>query len=158
MADRTSGERHLRLVLALLALAVASFSASAADEERIRWTPVTGAQVKLDDKTPLAWNVFQPDKQAQKKHLGQILVLLGRRYLLLDYKAKAVYSILPTDLHAQGADFESGDLAQPSRKIPSSDWNVRDAGPIELIRLTLGDYGRVLQISLPHPPDLRPFY
>jgi hypothetical protein len=63
-----------------------------------------------------------------------------------------------TALQAQGKDFESGDLAQPSQLIPSSDWSVRDVGPAELILLTLGDYGRVLQITLPHPPDLRPFY
>jgi hypothetical protein len=31
-------------------------------------------------------------------------------------------------------------------------------GPAEIFQLTLGDYGRVLQLSLPHPPDLRPFY
>jgi hypothetical protein len=31
-------------------------------------------------------------------------------------------------------------------------------GPAELVRLTLGDYGRVLEVSLPHLPDLRPFY
>jgi len=42
--------------------------------------------------------------------------------------------------------------------IPSSDWTQRDVGPAELYRLTLGDYGRVLEVSLPHMPDLRGFY
>jgi hypothetical protein len=27
-----------------------------------------------------------------------------------------------------------------------------------LYKFTLGDYGRVLEVSLPHMPDLRPFY
>jgi hypothetical protein len=149
----------LWLLLALFALSAApSASLAAGDEDRIHWTSFAGAQVKLDDKTPLAWNVFVPNKDVQKKHPGWILVLLGRRYLLLDFKAKAVYSVLPTDLQKQGTDFETGDLAQPSRKMPSSDWSVRDVGPMELIRVTLGDYGRVLQVSMPHPPDLRPFY
>jgi hypothetical protein len=31
-------------------------------------------------------------------------------------------------------------------------------GPAELIKLTLKDYNRLLQIELPHPPDLRAFY
>jgi hypothetical protein len=72
--------------------------------------------------------------------------------------AKRVYEVLPSDLKAQGKGFESDDLAQPSRLIPTSEWSDRDVGPAELIRLTLGDYGRILQVSLPHPPDLRPFY
>lgn len=116
------------------------------------------AQLKLDDKTPLAWNVYQPDKKDKKKYSDLILVLLGRRYLMLDIKAKLVYAVVPSDLQAQGTGFESDDLARPSGLIPTSEWSVRDVGPAELIRLTLGDYGRVLQVSLPHPPDLRPFY
>lgn len=129
-----------------------------ADGDRIHWKPVNGAQVKLDDKTPLAWNVYQPDKKDKKKYANLILVLLGRRYLMLDVKAKLVYAVFPSDLQHQGTGFESDALAQPRRLIPTSEWSVRDVGPAELIRLTLGDYGRVLHVSLPHLPDLRPFY
>ena len=87
-----------------------------------------------------------------------ILVLLGHRYLMLDTKARLVYVVPVTELHAQGADFESGDLAQPHNAIPSTDWTQRDVGPAELFRLTLGDYNHVMEVSLPHPPDLRAFY
>jgi hypothetical protein len=31
-------------------------------------------------------------------------------------------------------------------------------GPAELIKLTLGDYGRILEVELPHPRDLRYLY
>lgn len=126
----------------------------------IHWKPLEMAQLRLDDKAPLGWNVFQPDKKdkKEKKDTNLVLVLLGHRYLMLDTKARIVYLVPLSELHARGADFDSGDLAQPSRVIPSSDWTDRDVGPAELIRLTLGDYGRVLEVSLPHMPDLRPFY
>ena len=116
--------------------------------------------MKLDDKTPLAWNVYQPEKKNKKdkKDSNLALVLLGHRYLLLDTRARVVYEVSPANLKAQGGNFDSGDLAQQSRAIPSTDWSSRDVGPAEIIQLTLGDYGRALQISLPHPPDLRPFY
>jgi hypothetical protein len=114
--------------------------------------------VKLEGKTPLAWNVYQPYQKGKKKQSSLVLVLLGRRYLLLDIKARRVYAVLPSELEPRGADFESDDLAQASRLIPSSAWSTRDVGPAELIQLTLGDYGRVLVVQLPHPPDLRPFY
>jgi len=134
---------------------------SAGDTQRVHWKAVNEAQVKLDDKTPLGWNVFQPDKKdktSAKKNSDLILVLLGHRYLMIDVRSRLVYQVPLPSLQARGADFESGDLAQQNQLVPSSDWTERDVGPAELIRFTLGDYGRVLEVSLPHPPDLRPFY
>jgi hypothetical protein len=42
--------------------------------------------------------------------------------------------------------------------MPTNAWAVRDVGPAEMIKLTLGDYGRALDVELPHMPDLRAFY
>ena len=116
--------------------------------------------MKLDDKTPLGWNVYQIEKKNKKdkKDSNLVLILLGHRYLLLDTHAKVAYEVPLTALKAQAGSVDSGDLAQQSRMIPTADWSSRDVGPAEIFQLTLGDYGRVLQISLPHPPDLRPFY
>jgi len=143
--------------------AVAQGTSNPDDAERMHWAQLVGAQVKLDNKTPVHWNVYQPAKndkkdKKDKKDSNLVLVLLGRRYLMLDVKARAVYLVMPSDLHAQGSDFDSGDLADKSKLIPSTDWNDRDVGPAELVNLTLGDYGATLEISLPHMPDLRPFY
>ena len=139
------------LVVALCTGA-ASCSARADDADSFHWKSVDGAQLKLDDKVPLAWNVYQLDK---KKESNLVLVLLGRRYILLDSKAKLAYVVLIEDLHAQGADFNSGNLAVASHLIPSMDWSQRDIGPAEQILLTLEDYGRTLSVQLPHPLDLR---
>ena len=143
------------IVLSGCALACSRTATAAGNAGRIHWKMLPDAQLKLDDKPPLTWNVYQPEK---KKNSPLILVLLGRRYLFLDYKAKLVYAVLPSDLQSQGNDFESDDLAIPDHLIPSTEWSVRDVGPAEQIRLTLGDYGRVLEVSLAHMPDLRPFY
>src|ERR1700722_15973168 len=131
---------------------------SAAAGAQIHWTQLTDAQLKLDGKPPLTWGVYQPDKKTKKKGTDLVLVLVGHRYMMLDLKAKLAYVVFPEDLHAQGSDFESDDLAKSSNLIPSSDWTVRDVGPAELIRFTLGDYGRVLDVSIAHPPDLTSFY
>jgi hypothetical protein len=133
-----------------------AFVAGAKDDGRILWKPIDRGQVRLDDKQPLKTAVYQPDKSQKKPNL--VLILLGHRWLALDIKAKTVYQVLPTDLHAQGSDFESGDLFTSDRLIPSNGWSERDVGPAELIKLTLNDYGRELQVSLPHPRDLRAFY
>ena len=147
--------RWLYFCMILTILQIAVTSSAYAQSERIRWKPVNLAQVKLDEKTPLASNVYRPDK---KKDSHFVLVLLGRRYIELDIKAKLAYSVLLTDVHKTGSDLESGNFAVPDRVLTTSDWSVRDVGPAELIKLTLGDYGRILAVELPHPPDMRAFY
>jgi hypothetical protein len=135
--------------------AASALAANAGDSGRIHWKQIPDAQLKLDSKVPLTWNVYQPDK----KKLGYlVLVMLGRRYIALDIKAKIAYAVVPTDLQPQGKDFESDPPAKPGRVIPTTEWSERDAGPAEIIHLTLGDYGRVLEVQLPHMPDLRAFY
>jgi len=138
-----------------LILCIAS-SATPKDDGRIHWKPIDRGQVRLDDKQPLKTALYQPDKSQKKPNL--VLILLGHRWLAMDIKAKTVYQVLPSDLQAQGADFESGDLFTSDRLIPTKDWLLRDVGPAERIRLTLNDYGRALEIMLPHPSDLRAFY
>jgi hypothetical protein len=152
---------RLAVCLAAGAIALASIASRAAgDSSTVHWVSVPEAQVKLDDKTPLAWNVYQPDKKNKKdkKDSNLVLILLGHRYLLLDTRARAVYEVPLAVVKAQKDSFDSGDLTPQSRVIPTSDWSSRDVGPAEIVQVTLGDYGRVLQVSLPHPPDLRPFY
>jgi hypothetical protein len=153
------------VLIALISLAARTSTAGQADTSsdalRVHWKIIEMAQVRLDDKAPLKWNVYQldkKDKKDKKKDSDLVLVLLGHRYLMLDTKARLVYLVPLPQLQAQGADFESGDLAQQDRVIPSTEWSQRDVGPAELYRLTLGDYGSVLEVSLPHMPDLRPFY
>jgi hypothetical protein len=146
--------RFCERAIAIACLVLQAYWA-AAQGPPYHWKLHTDAQVKLDGKPPLAWNVYQTDKK-KEQHL--VLVLLGRRYLALDLKAKRVYQVFPTDLRAQGKDFESDELFKKERLLPTNDWLLRDVGPAEMIRLTLGDYGRTLEVMLPHPLDLRAFY
>jgi hypothetical protein len=141
--------------ITLFFVLLVSAAPAGAQGERFHWKPVNLALVKLDDKTPLAFNVYRPDK---KKDSHFVLVQLGRRYIELDIKAKLAYSVLLTDVHKMGSDIESDNFAIPARLLATFDWSVRDVGPAELIKLTLGDYGRVLEVELPHPPDMRAFY
>jgi hypothetical protein len=147
--------RLAAFLLCCTILIPAEISANAGDSDRFLWKSVPRAQCKLDDKTPLAWNVFQTER---KKESHLLLILLGRRYIALDIKARVAYSVALPDLQAKGADFESGNLFVPSRVLPTDEWSLRDVGPAELIKLKLGDYGTRLQIELPHAPDLRGLY
>ena len=144
---RKWGGCGLLFLIFVLALAAAARSA-----ERYHWKPVTEGQVKIDDKIPLTWNIYQPDK---KKDANLVLILLGHRWLMVDIKGRLVYQVMPSGLQKQGEDYDSGDLAQADAEIPSSEWIDHDVGPAEDIHVTLGDYGRTLEIELPHLMDLR---
>jgi hypothetical protein len=128
---------------------------AAQDSTRIRWVAAQGAQVKMGGKIPIMWNLYQPDKKEKKKD-NLALVQLGRRYLLLDMKARLVYEVKLSALQPEGKDFTSDDLAATSRLIPTTDWMIRDVGPAELIDLTLDDYGGALEVQVPHPLILTP--
>jgi hypothetical protein len=146
--------RLFRIVVCVfLALSVfANVGARADDSSNLHWKPVDGSQIKLDDKVPLTWGVFQLEK---KKQPNLALVLLGHRYILVDSKARLAYVVFLTDIHAEGDGFSSGNLALASHVIPSVDWTEHDIGPAEEIRLTLEDYGHTLSVQLPHPLDIR---
>jgi hypothetical protein len=148
--------RATGLFVCVIALACANAAGAGGDGDRIHWKQLTDSQLKIDDKPPLTWNIYVPEKSGKKANL--VLVLLGHRYLAIDFKAKHVYQVLPSDLQAQGKDFESGDLFTEDRLIPSEEWTVRDVGLAERIKFTMKDYGRVVEILLHHTPDLRAFY
>jgi hypothetical protein len=158
MAPNSIVKLALGICVCFLLVSIPAQAQSVSSAQQIHWTQLTDAQLKLDSKPPLTWGVYQPDKKTKKKGTDLVLVLVGHRYIMLDLKAKLAYVVYAEDIHAQGKDFESDDLAKPSNLIPSSDWTVRDVGPAELIRFTLGDYGRVLDVSIAHPPDLTSFY
>ena len=161
---KTQSRSHMplsrRLLLGCALICAAAFGSHAEDGVAIHWAPLADAQVKVDDKTPLTWAVYQPEKKDKKdkKNGNLVLTLVGHRYLLIDLKAESVYEVPLTELHKQGDAFDTGDLPQTSREIPVTDWTSRDVGPAELFEITLGDYGRTLKLQLSHPPDLRAFY
>jgi hypothetical protein len=165
---RITGKLNRRRVLAasavfaaiLFATMVGSRTVNADERVSMHWASVSEAQVKIDQTTPLAWGVYQPEKKGKPdKKLSQlVLVLVGHRYLLVDLKAKKVYEVPLNELHAQGDGLDTGDLLTSSRLLPTSDWIWRNVGPAEMYRVTLGDYGRMLQLTLPHLYLVSPYY
>src|SRR5271156_3857432 len=146
----------VRSMLVWLTLLTASVSlANGGGSGRYLWKSVPAAQIKIGEKTPLAWNIFQT---GQKKEANLVLVLLGRRYIALDIKARVAYAVLPADVQPKGGGLETGNLFVQTRILQTENWSLRDVGMAELIKFKLNDYGTRLQIELPHLPDLRGLY
>lgn len=150
----------LGLPILLFAFFAGPRSLRASEPEQIHWSAVNEAQVQVDQTTPLTWGIYQPEKKGKtdKKLSNLVLALIGHRYLLIDIKSKKIYEVPRKEVHVQGDDVETGDLLSSSRLLPTSDWIWRDVGPADLYRVTLGDYGLVLQLSLPHLYLISPYY
>ncbi len=134
-----------------LAVVLATCAALAAD--KIVWKPVERAVLKVDDRPARIWNVYRAEK---KDHL--VLVQLGRRYLMLDYRAKEIYELDLAKLERKDKELLWYEADKPAKPLSTADWSVRDTGPLRRIRATLSDEGRVLEVQVPIQPDLRQFY
>src|ERR1700733_7650902 len=92
------------VLIGMLLLTLFSRQSGAQDAaSQIRWKSIEMAQVRLDDKAPLKWNVYQSDKKGskdKKRDASLVLVLLGHRYLMIDTKARLVYLVPLAELHA----------------------------------------------------------
>ncbi|MBI3668269.1 MAG: hypothetical protein HY237_00580 [Acidobacteria bacterium] len=136
-----------------LSLVVALATCATLAAERMVWKPVERAVLKVDDRPARIWNVYRAEK---KDHL--LLVQLGRRFLMLDYRAKEIYDLDPAKLERKEKELIWQEADKPAKPLATADWSVRDTGPLRRVRATLSEEGRVLEVQVPTKPDLRTLY
>lgn len=137
-----------RAVLLFLALA-----AIAHPSDKIIWKPLEQVILSVEGKAPPFWNVYTADKQNQL-----LLVQLWKRYLMVDAREHAVYDIDPKSLSKKGEDLELPLSAKPAKPLPSADWAFKDMGVTYRLRFKLAPDGRLIELQIPHRPDLRGLY
>ena len=133
----------------VLSLATAANGAAA----KIIWKPLEQAIISVDGKAPQFWNVYTGDKQNQ-----HLLVQLWKRYLFVDMKEGAVYDIDPKTLVKKGDGLELPQSAIPEKPLALSEWGTKDMGVTLRLRFKLKPDGRMIELQLPHRPDLRGLY
>jgi hypothetical protein len=137
----------LRLTLALV---LAASSARAAD--KTVWKPIDEAMLKIDEKPVKLWSLFREEKD---KHTKRLLLQLGSRFLLIDTENREVLELRPEGFERRGKDLRQGKTGPPAKVLPTSEWNLREAGMVRIIHARLSEEGRVVEIQLPSLPDLR---
>jgi hypothetical protein len=104
----------------------------------------------VDSRAPKEWNVFQPGKK-----LDPLLVQIGSRYLVVYVRNMDVYELKPEQLEHKGEDLLWRESDKPEKPLATSDWNIKDVGSATRILIKLTGEGRMLNIELPHMPDVR---
>jgi hypothetical protein len=163
--DMTKRSRLLAAMIGFTLLGVSAGLASAAPlthapaqkaptaGEKLSWKPVDFAIVRYNDDAPASWNMYHGEKK------GLILLRLWRRYLFLNIQDQEVYELDPQKVKVQGdstAQWSPSDL--PSDPIETSEWKVRDVGPMRRVKFRFGKNGNFLDIQLPLLINGKPMY
>jgi len=85
-------------------------------------------------------------------------VRLWKRYMLVDVKEQEVYEVDPEKVKHQGENVEWSPSDVSDQPIETSEWKVRDVGPVERVRFRFGKNGSFLDIQLPMLPNGKPAY
>jgi hypothetical protein len=138
----------------LLSLAVLTFLAGsyAVAAEKTLWKPVEFAIVRFNDDAPASWNIYHGEKK------GVLLVRLWKRYLLVDVKEQEVYEIDPQTVRPQGNNVEWSPAEVADQPVETSEWKVRDVGPVQRVRFRFGKTGSTVDIQLPLLRNGKPAY
>jgi hypothetical protein len=133
--------------------AVAERQKGSQSGEKLTWKTVEFAIVRYNDDAPASWNMYHGEKK------GLLLVRLWRRYLFLNIQDQEVYELDPQKVKVQGdnsVEWSPSDL--PPDPIETSEWKVRDVGPMKRIVFRFGKNGNFLDIQLPLLINGKPMY
>jgi hypothetical protein len=154
MVDR--GHRRVtsagRSVFMVLALGIAAWSSLAIAGEKSVWKPVQFAIVRYNDDAPASWNIYHGEKR------GLLLVRLWKRYMLVNVQEQEVYDVDPEKVKAQGENVEWSPADVRDQPIETTEWKVRDVGPMRRVRFRFGKAGNVLDIQVPLLANGKPAY
>jgi hypothetical protein len=128
-------------------------SAQKSAGEKLTWKPVDFAIVRYNDDAPASWNMYHGEKK------GLILLRLWRRYLFLNVQEQEVYELDPEKVKVQGDNnvaWSAADL--PTDPIETSEWKVRDVGPMRRVKFRFGKTGNFLDIQVPLLINGKPMY
>ena len=137
--------------LVLAALAWASLQ-SQAPGKKTTWKSVQFAILRFNDDSPKEWNIYHSEKR------GVLLVHLWKRYMLVNVQDQEVYEVDPQKVKIEGenADWSPSDISD--QPVETSEWKVRDVGPMERIRFRFGKTGHFLDIQIPLLINGKPAY
>ena len=140
------------MALTLAATASSTAWGQSAGEKTHVWKPVQFAIVRFNEDAPKSWNIYHGEKK------GVVLVRLWKRYMLVNISDQEVYDLDPQKVKPQGENVEWSPADLPDQPVETSEWKIRDVGPLRRIRFRFGKNGSVLDIQLPLLVNGKPAY
>lgn len=140
------------IIALCLAGVFAGRAAGEAPPKTIVWKPVPFAILRYNEGAPRDWNIYHTERR------GVLLVRLWKRYMLVNIADQEIFDIDPQKIKRDGDNvtFSSDDI--PEEASETSEWKVRDVGPVERIRFRFRKNGNVLDIQIPMLINGKPAY
>jgi hypothetical protein len=134
----------------LLAALCLSASPAPAKEKTLSWKPIEDALLRINDAAPKDWGAYQTGKKTDR-----VLLQIGNRYLLIEFRDHQIYEIDPAKVRHKSSDellWNPDD--RPAQPLSTSGWANDDFGGAFGTTTKLDAENRVLNLQLPHPPDV----
>lgn len=127
-------------------------AAQSAAAKTILWKPVEFAILRYNEDAPRDWNIYHTARR------GVLLIRLWKRYMLVNIADQEIFDIDPRKIKRDGDNvtFSSADI--PEEASETSEWKVRDVGPVERIQFRFGKNGHFLDIQIPLLINGKPAY
>jgi hypothetical protein len=158
-ARRMSNE-HMRLLpahAALLSLAAFAilgatfgFGAGAlAKDKPLSWKPIEDALLRVNDAPPKEWSAYRTGKKNEP-----LVLQIGNRFLFIQSHDHQVFELDPAKIEHKTGELLWSPADRPAKPLATSDWNVDDIGAAFVIKVKLDAENAVVDLQLPHPPDV----
>ena len=147
------GKIHAVIILPLTFASLLSAVAALAGDKPVAWKAVEQALFRVDDQPVKNWNLYQENKRNDP-----LLLQMGHRFLLIQVHDRKIFELAPAQIEGKGPELLWDPARRPREPLATSDWIIRDVGFAYRISARLAAENSVLDLQIPHPPDLRYIY
>jgi hypothetical protein len=144
--------RRIPLLLVLLAAVVVACDwggGALAKSKPVSWKVIDDALLRVNDAPIKDWNIYQTGKKQDP-----LLLQMGNRFLLIEVHDRRVFEIDPSKIERKSEDVLWDLSERPAQPLATSDWMANDMGAAFKIEAKIDSENRLLDLQLPHPPDI----
>jgi hypothetical protein len=135
----------LVVVAALLSCA----GGASGKEKTLTWKPIEDALLRVDDAPPKEWGVYQAGKKTDR-----LVLQIGKRFLLIQFRGMQIFEIDPGKVQRKNDTLLWNPDDLPAMPLATSSWSNTDIGGAFGISAKLDADNHVIDLQLPHPPEL----
>jgi hypothetical protein len=137
------------LSLAIVSLAFGLAARALGKDKPLSWKPIEDALLRVNDAPPKEWGAYRTGKKNDP-----LVLQLGSRFLLIQSHDHRVFELDPGKIEHKTQELLWSQSDRPAKPLATSDWMVDDIGAAFVIKVKLDDENAVVDLQLPHPPEI----
>jgi hypothetical protein len=137
--------------LLLVATEAANLSGDLAftKDKPVSWKAIEDALLRVNNVAVKDWSVYQTSKKRDP-----LLLQMGNRFLLIAVHDRQVFEVDPSKVEQKPDELLWDPSDHPAHPLATSEWTAADIGAAFRINAKIDAENRILDLELPHPPDV----